>query len=329
MFQIIEKYKIKKIDDFLLNTNVKNVFKKIDINNLKNLIIYGSKGSGKKSLLYSLFNYPNKKKKTIKYKINKEILITFYKNNYFLEFDAKEFSIYDKFILKDKIKDIIITKNVLNNNKKIIVLHNADYLSKNAQIILKIMCEKFTNNCNFILICENINNIIEKLKSVFIAIRIPNVNEQKINLRLNEIIKNNNIKILEKNKKKIIKNHKSNFKKMINNIDYYNNTNKILSNRYEDIIDELVILIKKKIISKKLLNDITKNLYTIIMDYKEKINYVISDILTILIEDIKDNNKLNDIIDLAYNHDFNLKNGSKEIIHLESFFFNLLKILSN
>ena len=43
----------------------------------------------------------------------------------------REFGIYDKFILKDIIKEMSNTKNVNNNKKKSIILHNVDYLSNN------------------------------------------------------------------------------------------------------------------------------------------------------------------------------------------------------
>lgn len=68
--------------------------------------------------------------------------------------------------IRGKVRDFASTVSIMNEAKhKIILLDEADYLSRAAQAVLRGMIEEFWHNCRFIFTCNYKNRIIDGLHS--------------------------------------------------------------------------------------------------------------------------------------------------------------------
>lgn len=164
---------------------VKNVIRLCEINNIPNMIFYGSEGCGKKTnvrvLLSELYgpdiydmhlkNY-TVEQKNIDYQINE--------SKYHFEIYPNNMGLNDKHILKDLINKISNTKNVINNNIKIIVIHNYDKISHTSQFAFRATLEKSTKYCRYIFLCNKLERIIDPIKSRCSLIRHPQFTHKEI-----------------------------------------------------------------------------------------------------------------------------------------------------
>lgn len=342
MLKIYNKYKVCTREDFdeIIEIKYKYIldfFDSLEYNNIPNILLYGEEGSCKKTLIYNFFKNVEKNKKRIEYKINyKNIEFYIYYTKYYIEIDINQIIKYKKLALIEFIKEINNTRNV-NNDLKIIIIHGINLLGLEEQFILRKIIEKNYNYCRFILISSTINNIIDPIKSRCFMIKTPGFTKSFIEQKVNEIIEKENIEIDKKSLMKILEISNKNLKKALLEIDFYQSLKKvnkekeyvkIKENNKELLINELIKIIKKKIINYKELDDILyKLLFEINMDYFTIIKYIY-----IILEKDKSNHKyLNDIIDLNFDTSLNLIdniNKNKIIVFLQNYSYKLNKIFN-
>lgn len=83
-------------------------------------------------------------------------------------------------IIRDKVKEFVITKSFNSNSPKIVHFDEADGLTKDAQDSLRNLMEEYHYNCRFIFTCNNENKIIEPLKSRCMIINLNNPPKDQI-----------------------------------------------------------------------------------------------------------------------------------------------------
>lgn len=148
-----EKYRPNKIKDIISQKNVVNSLCN-KINNLPHLILYGPPGTGKTSTALALG------KELFGIKLYKERII---------ELNASDERGINT--VRDKIKKFAQNAIHISNDKnsspnyKIIILDEADSMTKDAQSALRKIIEDYSNITRFILICNYINKIIDPIIS--------------------------------------------------------------------------------------------------------------------------------------------------------------------
>lgn len=342
MLHIYNKYKINNRNDFdkIMKIKYRYILDFLDslkYNNIPNILIYGEEGSCKKTLIYNFFKNVEKNKKKIEYKINyKKINFFIYYTKYYIEFDIKQIIKYKKIVLIEFIKEINNTKNI-NNDLKIIIIHNINLLGLDEQFILRKIIEKNYKYCRFILISNTINNIIEPIKSRCFLIKTPGFTKSFIKQKLNEIIKKEDIEIDNQSLNKILEISNKNLKKALLELDFYltlKNAKKekeyiyIKKNNKEILITQYIEIIKKKYINYTELDDL---LYKLLFEINIDI-YTIIKYIYIMLEKNKYNHKyLNEIIDLNYEITLEILNNinkNKLIVFLQNYSYKLNKILN-
>ena len=153
----VVKYQPSTIGDFQqLGTVFKNtVTSLIEINSL-NILITGSPGVGKSSLITAiireyygpLYNEEN----ILALNSLKEQGIQYYRN------DLKVFS---------------QTNSLIKNKKKIILLDDVDLINEQSQQVFRNCIDKYSNNVHFIMSCTNLQKVIDSLQSRHIILNVP------------------------------------------------------------------------------------------------------------------------------------------------------------
>ena len=155
----------------------------LKINKIPNLLIYGSSGVGKKTIVNDFVNKL--------YKNNED------KHKYVLNINCGD-GMGIK-LIRDELK--FFGKTVVHKNYiKLIILYNGDKLTCDAQCALRRCIEIYSKNTRFIVILENKNKLMKPLISRFCEIFISsNINHYK-KLKLNNSCDKELEKIIFSNK---------------------------------------------------------------------------------------------------------------------------------
>jgi len=127
---------------------------------IPNIIIYGSNGTGKKTIIYSFLN---KIYQSDKQKIKSNVMIVNCAHGKGIKFIREDLKLFAK------------TNVHLNNGIlfKSIVLLNADFLTIDAQSALRRCIELFSHTTRFFIIIENKNKLLNPILSRFCTIYVP------------------------------------------------------------------------------------------------------------------------------------------------------------
>ena len=233
-FLWVEEYRPKTIDDCILPSSLKTLFKSfIDKGELSNLLFSGTPGIGKTTVAKALCDQLNCD---------------------WIMINGSEEGGID--VLRDKIKNFASTVS-LSGGKKVVILDEADYLNpQSTQPALRGFIEEFHKNCRFILTCNFKNRIIEPLHSRFsnIEFKINSKDKPKLASKLFErtisILKENNVDYNDKVLAQLVKKHFPDFRKVINELQRYSVSGSIdagiLTNITNENLKSLMKLLKEK-----------------------------------------------------------------------------------
>ena len=313
----LEKYRPKKIKDIVSQDEITNILNNIVLTKeMPHLLFYGSPGIGKTTAVLALCREL--------YGIEK-----FYDN--VLELNASDERginvVRNKIITFARLKIGTADPNYPCPPFKIIILDEAEAMTKDAQSALRKVMEEYTDIARFCFICNNIHQIIEPINSRCMKLKFKTIPIININNKLMEIALMENINIKMDDLKAISEISNGDLRKSIlflQNLKYLKdkqptydaiyNLNKYIS--YTQMSNYIDKIIQNKDISNllKITNDIINQGYVFYSILKQFIDYV----LNLNIDNIKKAKIL-----------YNLSNVEKIINNSGDEYSQLLKILND
>ena len=319
----IEKYRPRTLNDIISQEESINILNNtLKTGELPHLLLHGSPGTGKTSSILALCNQlfgPER--------VNERVI----------ELNASDERginiVRGKIINFAKVAIGTVDSNYLCPPYKIIILDEADAMTKEAQAALRKVMEENSNITRFCFICNYINQIIEPINSRCVKIRFKPINSESIITKLKLISKKENIKIDESGLNCIAEISNGDLRKSIlilQNIKYIKSENSIISN---NDIYKMCNYISK--------NELNQYIYSIKEDHtisniikitKDIINngYIFNSLIIRLIEYIINNENISEInkAKILYEISFiekNINDGADEYIQL----LKLLNMLFN
>ncbi|AYV79992.1 MAG: replication factor C small subunit [Gaeavirus sp.] len=322
----IEKYRPRKLDDIISQSESINILTNtLMTGELPHLLLYGGPGTGKTSSILALCNQLYGPER-----VNERVI----------ELNASDERginvVRHKIINFAKIAIGSSDKDYLCPPYKIIILDEADAMTKEAQAALRKVMEETSSITRFCFICNYINQIIEPINSRCVKIRFKPITIDNIITKLEYISKNEKIHIDRHGLTSLAEVANGDLRKSIlilQNIKYIkiNSTDTLIKN--EDIYDMCKYISDSKLEHYMLLIKLNRNIDNIITITHDIINNgyifnsVIIKIMNYLInsEDIPDNAKAEILFEMS-SVEKNINDGADEYIQLLKILYHVSMI---
>jgi len=188
----VEKYRPQTLADYVGNEQVKETIQQyLDTHDIPHLLFYGKAGTGKTTLAKLIVN-------TIK--CDSMIINASDENNV----DT----------VRTKVKNF--ASSVGFAGYKVIILDEFDYMTPNAQAILRNLMETFSKHCRFILTCNYIEKIIEPIQSRCQSFAITPPTKKGVAMQVSKILDGEKIKYDIKNVADIINSYYPDIRRVLN-----------------------------------------------------------------------------------------------------------------
>ena len=337
----MDKYKPKKLEDLTFHPNQTKLLTSLSDNSeFPHLIFYGPDGAGKKTRVHCFLSKVygegiykmNTINKELKLK-SKNIPYMVTSSNYHLEFCPSDVGNNDKFIISHVIKETSSFTQLdseSQKNFKVIVLLEADKMTKEAQSALRRTMEKYSENCRIIMIVNDLSSIIDPIRSRCFALRIPAPTKEEIKNILEKIKKSENLDIDDSVLNTITEKYGKNVRECITCLQMTslgNYSKRVYEPEYDNIFNSIIKQIIKEQ-SAKSLKEI-RSLFMELLMHGFRASYIIYR----MISDLIDNNGIKEdikrkIIEAGSLFDIRAKNGTKDFIHLEAFAAKIMMFIA-
>lgn len=215
-----EKYRPKTIDEYIGNTEVIDKIKKfIKDNNVKNILLYGTAGTGKTSLAHIITKA-----------IDADVLFI----------NGSDENGID--VIRDRVKTFASTSSF--KEMKVVIFDEACRLTPQAQDALKSLMEAYIKQTRFIFTVNHIERIIEPLQSRCELFHIKPLSEKKVGEMLIRILKEEKVEFDAGDVVKIVKLNFPDIRQCINHMENQCRDDKLIldkklkTNNYLNIISD-------------------------------------------------------------------------------------------
>ena len=165
----VEKYRPSNLDTYIGNEHLKSKVKVyLESGDLPHLLLYGRAGTGKTTLAKLLVN-----------NIDCD----------YLYINASDENSVE--IVRDKVKNFASTLGFAE--MKIIILDECDYITPNAQAVLRNLMETFSKHCRFILTCNFVERVIDPIQSRCQSFQIIPPDRKQVALHVSNILQNEKV----------------------------------------------------------------------------------------------------------------------------------------
>eukprot|EP00158_Paraphelidium_tribonemae_P001511 Partr_v1_DN24496_c0_g1_i2_m66518 putative replication factor c len=188
----VDKYRPKALDKLDFHEKVTDRLSKLaSASDLPHLCFYGPSGAGKKTriiaLLRELYGVKAEKlsiqQRQFQTASNTKFQVHVVSSSVHIEVTPSDVGNNDRIVVQELIKEMAQTQQIdskASRKFKIVVIHEADQLSKDAQHGLRRTMEKYSGNLRLIMCANSVGRIIPPIRSRCLLIRVGAPTEDEI-----------------------------------------------------------------------------------------------------------------------------------------------------
>jgi DNA polymerase III delta prime subunit len=199
----VERYRPNKLEDYVGNEHLKSkVEGYLESGDVPHLLLYGKAGTGKTTLAKLIVN-----------SVECDYMII----------NASDENNADT--VRNKVKNFASSMGF--KPFKIIIMDEFDYMTPNAQAILRNLMETFSKHCRFILTCNYVEKVIDPIQSRCQSFQIVPPTKKDVAIQMSKILKAENIEFDVKDLVPIIDSAYPDIRKVINTCQLNSNKGKL------------------------------------------------------------------------------------------------------
>lgn len=198
----VDKYRPQRFDEIIGQKEfVSRIKAFVESKNMPHLLFAGTPGTGKT---------------TTALVIAKELYGEGNLQGNFLELNASDERGID--VIRNQIKEFAKMQSLVEIPYKIIVLDEADSLTKEAQQALRRTMERYSATCRFILACNELSKLIDPIQSRCVIFKFKGLKDEDLQELISKIEKDENLEILDDAKLRLIEISKGDVRKLENTL---------------------------------------------------------------------------------------------------------------
>jgi len=236
-------------------------------------------------------------------------------------------------VIRNTIKEFAKLKSLADVPYKIIILDEADSLTKEAQQALRRTMEKYSSTCRFILACNEISKLIDPIQSRCVIFKFKPLTEDNLKELVKKIEKQENIKVTDKAIDILIHSTKGDLRKLVNTLQASSSISKEIN---EKILNEIIDFVDPKEIEEMIefaINSDFLKARDVMIRLKSKRGLTSLEILKEIYKSIINNTKIDDkvkikFIDRIATVEFRIVEGSDDELQLEAL-LSMLSLIKN
>ncbi|EPE30425.1 P-loop containing nucleoside triphosphate hydrolase [Glarea lozoyensis ATCC 20868] len=192
MALLVDKHRPRSLDQLTYHKDLSERLRSLaQSGDFPHLLVYGPSGAGKKTRIVATLKElygPGVEKIKIDSRVfqttsNRKLEFNIVASVYHLEITPSDVGNYDRVVVQDLLKEVAQTQQVDQSAKqkfKIVVINEADHLTRDAQAALRRTMEKYSPNLRLILLANSTANIIAPIRSRTLLVRVPAPTEAEI-----------------------------------------------------------------------------------------------------------------------------------------------------
>ncbi|KAK9477370.1 P-loop containing nucleoside triphosphate hydrolase protein [Lipomyces japonicus] len=306
------------------------------------LLVYGPSGAGKKTRVVATLKElygPGVNKIKVDARVfqtssSRKLEFNIVSSNYHLEITPSEMGNNDRLIIQELLKEVAQTQQVNLSAKqkfKVVVINEADSLTRDAQAALRRTMEKYSPNLRLILLANSTSNIIAPIKSRTLLFRVGAPAIDDVTSILLSIAKKERVTVPQELAHKIATESKRNLRKAILMLEAVYSQNETLTETtlipppdWEVVINSIADDIIQEHTAARILK-IRAKLYQLLshcIPAQVVLKTLLFKILPRLDTELKP-----EVVHWAAFYEHRLHQGSKVIFHLEAFVVKVMRIM--
>ncbi|RMZ74307.1 replication factor c subunit 5 [Pyrenophora seminiperda CCB06] len=305
------------------------------------LLVYGPSGAGKKTRIVATLKElygPGVEKIKIDARVfqtttNRKLEFNIVASVYHLEITPSDVGNYDRVVVQDLLKEVAQTQQVDLGAKqrfKVVVINEADHLTRDAQAALRRTMEKYSPNLRLILVANSTSNIIAPIRSRTLLVRVAAPTESEICDVLSKVGKKEGWKDVESLNQRIARDSGRNLRKALLMFEAVHAQNEKITDQthipppdWEALIEQIARQIVEERSPQRLLQ-VRASLYDLLSHCIDSTT-IIKTLTWKLIPKTDDALKP-EVIKWAAFYEHRCKIGSKQIFHLEAFVAKYMRL---
>ncbi|GJD01641.1 replication factor C subunit 5 [Colletotrichum higginsianum] len=192
MALIVDKHRPKSLEALSYHQDLSDRLSSLaQSGDFPHLLVYGPSGAGKKTRIVATLKElygPGVEKIKIDARVfqtssNRKLEFNIVASNYHLEITPSDVGNYDRVVIQDLLKEVAQTQQVDQSAKqkfKVVVINEADHLTRDAQAALRRTMEKYSPNLRLILLANSTANIIAPIRSRTLLVRVAAPTHEQI-----------------------------------------------------------------------------------------------------------------------------------------------------
>ncbi|KAF3290966.1 Replication factor C (RF-C) subunit [Orbilia oligospora] len=179
----VDKHRPKTLDSLTYHHDLSSRLKALANGDFPHLLVYGPSGAGKKTRIIATLKElygPGVEKIKIDSRLftttsNRKLEFNIVASIYHLEITPSDVGNYDRVVIQDLLKEVAQTQQVdlaAKQRFKVVVINEADHLTRDAQAALRRTMEKYSPNLRLILLANSTANIIAPIRSRTLLVRV-------------------------------------------------------------------------------------------------------------------------------------------------------------